>query len=60
MATFLKKKVKGSVEGRGREHEHGGLLAASAMTSTRLAGVINRWLPSGGGHVVVKKGEIKM
>lgn len=37
------------------EHERGGHLAASALTSTRLAGVINRWLASGGGHGVVKK-----
>lgn len=57
----LKKKVKGN---RGvREGERGGHLAACALTSTRLAGVINRWLPLGGEEGGVtgcgKKGEIK-
>lgn len=58
LANPLKKKVKGS----GWEYERGGHLAACALTSIRLAGVINRWLASGEGHGVVekKKGEIKI
>lgn len=54
--SFLMKKVKGS-----REEGCGGHLAACALTSTRLAGVISRWLASGGGHgSCEKKGEMEM
>ena len=58
--SFLMKKVKGS-----REEGCGGHLAACTPTSTRLAGVINRWLASGGGVTGVaqkkkKKGELEM
>lgn len=57
LATFEEESERRRGE---REREHGRHLTACALTSTRLAGVINRWLASGGGQGVVKKGEIKM